>query len=141
MVALAAGSAGLALAGVVASSAPATALEHGAPGGAAVVDAAYPAGQRSAWYLGDIIGPTDWIAYNSHRPALELRNTDEVGRLAAAAPDDLVLVDADRLRRDVRSAGSNPGCRAGVPDGRYFIVLPAATLAANLARVAPPCPA
>jgi len=141
MAALAACATGLALVGVVAPSATAAAVEHGANGGAAIKAAAYSPGQRTAWYVGDISGPADWVGYDSRRPAVELRTANDVGRLAAELPDDLVLVDADSLRRDVSTEGPNPGCRAGVPEGKHFAVLPAATLAVNLARPAWPCPA
>lgn len=99
------------------------------------------AGQQRAWYLGDIVQPVGWISYASRRPASELGTLADVGRLAATAPYELVLVHGRRLRSDVRLPGADPGCWAGVPDDQRFVVLAAAVLAANLDRPAGACPA
>ena len=140
-ISLAGCAAGLGLVGAVGPSPSGAFAAEGAAGGAALRAAVYPPGQQRAWYLGDIIPPVDWIAYNSRRPAVELGTPADVSRLAATAPDELVLVHGGRLRPDARSPGPNPGCRAGVPEGRRFAVLTAAALSANLARPAAACPA
>lgn len=140
-IALAGCSAGLALAGALNPNLAGAASARGAPGGALIRAASYPPSQRIAWYLGDNVVPFEWITYNSRLPALELRTAEDVSRLAAVAPAELVFVNGARLRHDVRATGPHPGCRAGVPDGQTFSVLPAGVLAANLTRASSGCPA
>ncbi len=87
-----------------------------------------PPGQRYIWYLGDIVQTPYWIAYPFHRPAARLVNLRAVDELAAAQPDAIVLVAADRLTSDLRPGESSAPCRAGVPVHQNYKVLTAQAL-------------
>jgi hypothetical protein len=116
-------------------------LERASEGGAVLLAARHrmPAAQQYVWYLGDVIQEPYWIAYPFDRPAARLVNLRAVDELAASAPDDLVLVDVDRLTPDLLPALASPPCRAGVPAGRNFEVATARALDAALRTG--PCPA
>lgn len=132
LIAISASVVGLSVFGAAATAPVGAAVERGAEAGALLRTANYPAGQRMAWYLGDIIAPVSWVSYGAGRPAAELRTRAAVDQLAATAPEDLVLVNATRLRVDVRGSRDAPGCRTGVEAGRAFALMPVALLADNL---------
>jgi hypothetical protein len=129
--ALLVGAVAVGAAGLSAPSVDRRALTQGYAAGRVVARTHYPPQQTRAWYLGDIIGETDWLPYLSHRPPQRLLRPVDVDRLAAEHPHDLVFVSSYRLTSDLMPAPGAP-CRAGVPLKVRYAEMSAAALAAAL---------
>jgi hypothetical protein len=78
----------------------------------------YPRHQPTAWYVGDLVQPVDWISYLTHRPAHQLVTAQDVLRLASTAPNQVVFAGGDKL---VHPGGAGPACSVSVPGPRASI--------------------
>ncbi|MFI5040337.1 MAG: ArnT family glycosyltransferase [Acidimicrobiales bacterium] len=80
--------------------------------------ATYADSQRTAWYVGDLAQPVDWISYLTHRPAEQLLTADAVEQLSGRSPDDVILAGGDK------SIGTHDTlivCPIRVPGSRYTL--------------------
>jgi hypothetical protein len=108
-----------------------TAIDRAAVGGELVADAAYPVDQTELVWIGGLVVPEPWLAYESGRTPRPFTDVASFRTLADAHPEHLVLVvgpcfDDDALCAAVR----------GDADPEYQL-LPAAELADRLAPSAP----
>jgi hypothetical protein len=87
-------------------------IDQGHLSGTLLTRAPYTPDQSTAWYVGDLVQPVDWIAYAAHRPARQLVTAPAVLQLAATAPGELVFVGGDKL---VHDGGGGPACALSVP--------------------------
>jgi hypothetical protein len=60
----------------------------------------YPEQQTTAWYVGDLVQPVDWISYRTNLPARQLVSAPAIHRLAATAPGAVILAGGDKAIRD-----------------------------------------
>jgi hypothetical protein len=72
----------------------------------------YPEGQSTAWYVGDLVQPVDWISYLTQRPARQLVTAQAVLQLASTAPNQVVFAGGDKL---LHAGGAGPACSVSVP--------------------------
>jgi 4-amino-4-deoxy-L-arabinose transferase-like glycosyltransferase len=120
---------GLATFGALLPSVGWTRFERGLDAARLLTSARYPADQRRAWVLSASPDPLPWVSYDTGLP-MEPLLPKELGRLAATAPDDLVL--AAVTSGPPAEAQASTACLQPVFVRGAYALAPAAALARAL---------